>query len=106
MSLGITRYKSKRSYLRQLRRKRQEERLKQFEDLSRRYPLNPERLSIVAIPFEELVEKLQKRELKASNVLEAYIAKALVVNQDYNCITQFVPQCFEFAKHLDELSDI
>ena len=42
--------------------------------------------------MESLTVKLQTRELPATKVLAAFMAKALEVNQEFNCITEFAPE--------------
>lgn len=46
---------------------------------------------IVTITVGDLIQKLQIRSLTATQVLQAYIAKALIVHENFNCITEFVP---------------
>ena len=77
-----------------VRQRRQRDRVEQFQNLKARCPFGPEEISITALNLTTLLEKLQSRELKAKQVLAAYVAKALDVNEDFNCITEFVPQCF------------
>ena len=55
--------------------------------------MDPSRVAIINLPFDVLVEKLQTRELKACEVLEAFIAKSLAITGEFNCITEYVPQC-------------
>lgn len=47
--------------------------------------------AIVNIPVNELIKNLQLRILSSTQVLRAYIAKALIVHDNFNCITEFVP---------------
>jgi hypothetical protein len=56
------------------------------------HPLTPELQTITELSLESLIAKLQSRELLATKVLSAYTAKALEVNENFNCITEFVPQ--------------
>ena len=74
------------------RTKRQQERKESFEKIARAFPLTEQSLAITNLPFEELQEKLQKRELSAKKVLEAFVAKSIVVTNEFNCITEFIPQ--------------
>jgi fatty acid amide hydrolase len=43
---------------------------------------------IISLSCEELVSKLQKKELKAVDVLHAYQMKALDVDEEINCVTE------------------
>ena len=82
-----------------LRKQKQKERAEQLQDLKIRFPLGPNQLSIVNLPFEKLVQKLQNRELKAREVLEAFIAKAVQVTTEFNCVTEFIPQSLVSLKN-------
>ena len=82
-----------------LRQQKQKERAEQLQDLKIRFPLGPSQLSIVNLPFGKLVEKLQNRELKAREVLEAFIAKAVQVTTEFNCVTEFIPQSLVSLKN-------
>ena len=87
-------FKQERRHLTKLRRRKKIERGEQFENLRRRNKFGPQEEEIISISFERLVEKLQKRELKATQVLEAYLAKALEITDEFSCVTEFVPHCF------------
>ncbi|CAG7836319.1 unnamed protein product [Allacma fusca] len=106
---GVTYLKGKlieckeRGHLNNLRAKKQKEREEKLFALEKKYPSGPESATIVSLPFEVLVSKLQKRELSAQQVLEAYVAKAIAVTRDFNCVTEFVRACFDQAKDLDSL---
>ncbi|CAG7817365.1 unnamed protein product, partial [Allacma fusca] len=54
--------KNKRNHLTKLRKLRQKERQEQFEDFALRFPFDKGSTTIVALPFDVLVDKLQKRE--------------------------------------------
>ena len=82
-----------------LRKQKQKERAEHLQDLKIRFPLGPNQLSIVNLPFEKLVQKLQNRELKAREVLEAFIAKAVQVTTEFNCVTEFIPQSLVSLKN-------
>lgn len=43
------------------------------------------------MPVMELIRKLQLRFLNATQVLQAYMAQAIIVQDRLNCITEFVP---------------
>ncbi|KAG4075424.1 hypothetical protein HA402_015077 [Bradysia odoriphaga] len=46
------------------------------------------------------------RSLNATQVLQAYIARAIVVQDKFNCITEFVPFALERALKLDKLNTV
>ena len=71
---------------------KQDDRKKAFIKLKDTYKLTPESQSIIQTSPEELVDKLQLKVLSATQVLEAFIAKALEVTEKCNCVTEFVPQ--------------
>ncbi len=51
---------------------------------------------------DRFVEALQKEELSAREVVEAYRWKALQVQQSYNCVSEFVREASQIAHKLDE----
>jgi hypothetical protein len=74
------------------RARKQQERNEQFDKIQRAFPLTPEYVAIVNLSFEELQQKLQTREITAKKALEAFVAKSIVVTNEFNCITEFIPQ--------------
>ncbi|MEE6495395.1 hypothetical protein FKM82_002034 [Ascaphus truei] len=48
---------------------------------------------ILSLSLSELVEQLNKGRLTPENVLYAYMEKAMEVNKDLNCVTDFLPDC-------------
>lgn len=50
------------------------------------------KVGIVDLAWDELMEKLQSRQLKAVDVLSAYVWKALEVTKKTNCISEFHPK--------------
>jgi len=73
-------------------RERQTKRTKDFAALQAQYPMTDEFLQILGYSLEELREHLASRELTATKVLSAYIAKALEANAETNCLTEFNPR--------------
>ncbi|XP_051867746.1 fatty-acid amide hydrolase 1 [Pristis pectinata] len=49
--------------------------------------------SILSLSLHELHEKLQRGVLTPDSVLHAYMKKALEVNKQLNCLTDFLPDC-------------
>ncbi|CAG7721717.1 unnamed protein product, partial [Allacma fusca] len=96
----------KRKHLKRLRKLREKERQEQFREFALQLPFDKGSAAIVALPFDVLVDKLQKRELKAKQVLEAYIAKTLLVTQEFNCVAQFIDKSIEWANELDALPEV
>jgi hypothetical protein len=82
-----------------VRCRRQSERAAALKRLKEEYRLTPELQTIIELSLESLIAKLQSRELLATKVLSAYTAKALEVNENFNCITEFVPQAFVSRMH-------
>ena len=76
-----------------MRKRKQQECAETLQELKDRFTSDHNRVAIVNLPFDVLVTKLQRRELKAREVLEAFIAKSVAVTSEFNCITEFVPQC-------------
>lgn len=72
------------------RKKKQRERELQFQEIRDHYVLTEENEEIVAFSFSELRQKLQNRDLTCEQVLKAFIAKSIVVQDEFNCITEFV----------------
>ncbi len=85
--------------------RKQGERKEQFDNLRETLTLNPEFISITGLSLDILVEKLQKRELTASQVLKAYMSKAVRVTDEFNCITEFIPWAEGLAEELDSLPE-
>ncbi|XP_062920592.1 fatty-acid amide hydrolase 1 isoform X1 [Mobula hypostoma] len=48
---------------------------------------------ILSLSLQELHEKLQRGILAPDSVLNAYMEKALEVNKQLNCLTDFLPEC-------------
>lgn len=62
-----------------------------FRQIRENYILDESASEILKIPVKELIQKLQLRSLNATQVLQAYISKAIIVHDNLNCITEFVP---------------
>ncbi|ODM93474.1 Fatty acid amide hydrolase 1 [Orchesella cincta] len=94
--------------LRSVIKRKQKEREEGFRKLEQqsRFQLNEEHEKILNLSDEELIKQLQTRRLKATEVLEAFIAKALKVTRKLNSITEFIPQAEEWARELDELKEV
>ena len=73
-------------------KQKQEERATEQSRLKSLYKLDSKYETIANYDWNTLVQKLQTRELKAVEVLHAYIAKAVEANEKCNCITDFIPQ--------------
>ncbi|CAG7733135.1 unnamed protein product, partial [Allacma fusca] len=56
----------------------------------------------VELPFDVLIAKLQSRELKAVDVLSAFLDKAINATDAFNCVTEFVPGAMARAQELDK----
>ena len=56
---------------------------------------------IVAMALEELRKGLQEGELKAAEVVEAFLAKAVEVDRRTNAVTEFLEDAVERARDLD-----
>ncbi|CAG7817001.1 unnamed protein product [Allacma fusca] len=95
-----------RRQLSQLRAKKHRERKEQFQKLETRFPFNSNRAAIVNLSFDDLVERLQRRNLTSTEVLEAFISKALSVTNEFNCITEFIPNAIKCADELDKLPKV
>lgn len=74
-----------------------------LDSLRDSHPFLPELMAITELSLEALLEKLQIREVSATQVLRAYVSKALRVTDDYNCITEFIPWAENLAEELDRL---
>ncbi|XP_063283823.1 vitamin D3 hydroxylase-associated protein-like isoform X2 [Pelobates fuscus] len=48
---------------------------------------------VLSLSLAELVEQLRKGALTPETALYAYIEKALEVNKELNCLTEFLPEC-------------
>ncbi|CAL8110668.1 unnamed protein product [Orchesella dallaii] len=101
----IQHWKKRNELLSKIARK-QKERQSQFDRLLKSHPLSSESVAITELSLNVLLEKLQSRELRASQVLYAYIAKAIRVTEEFNCITEFIPWAENLAKELDELPNL
>lgn len=81
---------------------RQSQRKETFRQVRENYILDESAKEILTISAMDLIEKLQKRSLNATQVLHAYMARAIAVQDQLNCITEFVPfalVCFEIRFH-------
>ncbi|GMT25391.1 hypothetical protein PFISCL1PPCAC_16688 [Pristionchus fissidentatus] len=85
----------------------QKKRSERFEQIKSR--LNSEdgnvlerRNGIVSKTFEQLRDALQQEEYTAVEVHEAYMAKALQVQDRLNCLNEVIVESFEWAKEMDE----
>lgn len=70
---------------------RQSQRAETFRQIRENYVLDDAANEILKIPVQALIQKLQLRSLNATQVLRAYMAKAMIVQDESNCITEFVP---------------
>ncbi|ODM90210.1 Vitamin D3 hydroxylase-associated protein [Orchesella cincta] len=86
--------------------RRQEERKASFTKLASANVLDDAARQIVELDTVELIQQLQSRKLTATQVLKAYIAKALELTGRVNCVTEFIPQAFEWASKLDGLDTV
>ncbi|CAL8085987.1 unnamed protein product [Orchesella dallaii] len=86
--------------------KRQKERQESFTKLRLENILDDTAQKIVELPEVNLLEQLQSRKLTATQVLKAYTAKALELTERVNCVTEFIPQAFEWASKLDALGSV
>ncbi|ODM90211.1 Fatty acid amide hydrolase 1 [Orchesella cincta] len=86
--------------------RRQEERKVSFENLASANVLDNAAKQIVELDTVDLIQQLQSRKLTATQVLRAYIAKALELTGRVNCVTEFIPQAFEWASKLDGLNTV
>jgi len=82
-------------------RERRQYRDDELQRLQVEYPLNERRTWIINLPFDELIYKLQSKELLALEVLEAFTAKTVTVTKNFNCVTEFIPNAFDKARALD-----
>ncbi|KAM4022197.1 fatty-acid amide hydrolase 1-like [Anomaloglossus baeobatrachus] len=60
--------------------------------LSEQYPVT-DPSAILSLSLPELTEKLRGGALTPEMVLHTYMAKALEVTQELNCVTDFLPEC-------------
>ncbi|XP_035704704.1 vitamin D3 hydroxylase-associated protein [Folsomia candida] len=89
----------------ELRKRKQTERKIQFHDFRNQYS-GKEDDKILQLSFSELRHKLETRQVTSEYVLKSFIAKSLQVQDELNCITEFVPAAMEKAKELDKLENI
>jgi hypothetical protein len=74
-----------------IRKKKQDERQIHFIILQNEYSKTSEYDDILSLSLSDLQDKLFKRELTAEKVMKAYVTKALEVQEEFNCITEFIP---------------
>ncbi|EMP25476.1 Vitamin D3 hydroxylase-associated protein [Chelonia mydas] len=55
---------------------------------------------ILSLPLIELVKKLKEGSLSPESVLYTYMDKALEVNQDVNCVTDFIQECVHLLQEV------
>ncbi|XP_043347002.1 vitamin D3 hydroxylase-associated protein-like isoform X2 [Dermochelys coriacea] len=70
--------------------------LRQMEEAVQQFKQeNPEVQAsrILSLPLIELVKKLKEGSLSPESVLYTYMDKALEVNKDVNCVTDFIQEC-------------
>ena len=70
---------------------RQRQRNESFRQIRENYIFDESANEITQLPANDLIQKLQTRSLNATQVLKAYIAKVIMVQDKFNCITEFVP---------------
>nr|XP_014700123.2 vitamin D3 hydroxylase-associated protein-like [Equus asinus] len=58
--------------------------------------------SILSLSLLELSEKLQEGTFSPENVLYTYMEQALKVNEELNCLTDFIPDCEEQLRELQK----
>uniref|UniRef100_A0A914X9C4 Amidase domain-containing protein n=1 Tax=Plectus sambesii TaxID=2011161 RepID=A0A914X9C4_9BILA len=63
--------------------------------------LSKKRETILAMSFTDLRNALQKEDYSASEALDAYRFKALQVQMEINCVTEFVVEAVQWASDLD-----
>ncbi|XP_066986117.1 fatty acid amide hydrolase 1-like [Macrobrachium rosenbergii] len=63
--------------------------------------LTEERLAILALSPDVLLQQLKAGQLMPSAVLRAFQAKAIVVTYRINCVTEFIPQAETWASALE-----
>ncbi|KAK6039248.1 Amidase [Cooperia oncophora] len=61
------------------------------------------RKQILSWPFLELRDRLQRDELTAIQALEAYVWKALQLQERYNCCIEVIREAFDTAAEMDRL---
>ncbi|CAG7815834.1 unnamed protein product [Allacma fusca] len=84
-----------------LRVKKQQDRQDNLLKLKQEYPISEKSVQITDLPLDQLKAKLQTRELKARDVLSAYLANAINATTAFNCITEFSPAAITLADKLD-----
>ncbi|XP_050819627.1 vitamin D3 hydroxylase-associated protein-like [Gopherus flavomarginatus] len=55
---------------------------------------------ILSLPLVELVKKLKEDSLSPESVLYTYMDKALEVNRDVNCVTDFIQECVHLLQEV------
>ncbi|KAJ6645715.1 Fatty acid amide hydrolase 1 [Pseudolycoriella hygida] len=85
---------------------RQAQRNETFRQVRNNFTIDGAAEEILKLPTNELIRKLQTRSLSATQVLRAYMAKAMNLQDEFNCITEFVPFAMERAQKLDEQATV
>ncbi|XP_066480721.1 vitamin D3 hydroxylase-associated protein-like [Tiliqua scincoides] len=55
---------------------------------------------ILSLPLVELVKKLKEESFSPETVLNTYMEKALILNQEVNCVRHFIPECEQTLQEL------
>ena len=104
VSLGLWTFQKftdtqERKRLRGLVQQKLADRENQLVSLRSMYKMNQELKEIVELPLEQLIHKLQTRELTAKKVLEATMTRSVEVTEEFNCITEFHPRAMVSTAH-------
>ncbi|XP_059095221.1 fatty acid amide hydrolase 1-like [Tigriopus californicus] len=62
-----------------------------------------ERLEIISMPLEHLLDQLKGGQLKPIQVLEAFQARALEVTEEHNCVCDFITEARDWALALESV---
>lgn len=79
-----------------IRSKRQKEREAEFSLVRANYQSTLKEKTkykeIISLSLPQLHKKLSARELSSEDVLRAFIWKSMSVQDEFNCITEFIPE--------------
>ncbi|CAG7786166.1 unnamed protein product [Allacma fusca] len=80
---------------------KQHERTKILTELRLRFLRSDINHTIGDLPFHELVHQLQTRNLSAVEALSVFIGRAVKATDEFNCVSEFVPDAMKWAMELD-----
>ncbi|CAG7658359.1 unnamed protein product [Allacma fusca] len=85
------------------RARKQHERIQVLNELRNKFSISDGNHWIGDLNFQELIKQLQTRRLSAVQVLSTFIGRAVNATDEFNCVSEFIPDAMKWAIELDNL---